>query len=101
MLISTIGLVLQAETAISAVPELDYDALATELDMKSPLEIMDHVRLQILPTASCISLTYRGLLARGLKRAIQHPMGSPNVRQHSNAWLTRGVQSPAGSKDIR
>ena len=29
-----------------AVPELDYDVLAKELDMKSPLEIMDHVRLQ-------------------------------------------------------
>ena len=37
--------VLQAETATSAVPELDYDALASELDMKSPLEIMDHVSL--------------------------------------------------------
>ena len=36
----------QAETAIMAVPELDYDVLAKELDMKSPLEIMDHVRLQ-------------------------------------------------------
>ena len=44
---------LQAETATSAVPELDYDALASELDMKSPLEIMDHVRLQSLPLASC------------------------------------------------
>ena len=37
---------LQAETATMTVPELDYDTLAKELDMKSPLEIMDHVRLQ-------------------------------------------------------
>ena len=42
---------LQAEIATSAVPELDYDALASELDQKSPLEIMDHVRVKILPTA--------------------------------------------------
>jgi len=35
----------QAEKATSVIPELDYDALAQELDKKSPLEIMDHVRL--------------------------------------------------------
>ncbi len=52
----TKGIVLQAETATSAVPELDYDALASELDQKSPLEIMDHVRLQILRLASCSPL---------------------------------------------
>ena len=60
MLILTIGLVLQAETATSAVPELDYDALASELDMKSPLEIMDHVRLQIPLRASCFLLRNAG-----------------------------------------
>ena len=53
MQILTIGSLLQAETATSAVPELDYDALASELDKKSPLEIMDHVRVQSLPTAFC------------------------------------------------
>ena len=36
----------QVETATMAVPKLDYDVLGKELDMKSPLEIMDHVRLQ-------------------------------------------------------
>lgn len=38
-------LALQAEATTSPVPDLDYDALAKDLDMKSPLEIMDHVRL--------------------------------------------------------
>ena len=37
----------QAETATTAaIPDLDFDALAGELDKKSPLEIMDHVRPQ-------------------------------------------------------
>jgi hypothetical protein len=39
---------LQAETSTAAIPELDYDMLATELEKKSPLEIMDHVGLLAL-----------------------------------------------------
>lgn len=36
---------LQAEAPTTAIPNLDYDMLADELDKKSPLEIMDHVGL--------------------------------------------------------
>lgn len=38
---------MQADVAAAApaVPDLDYDALAQNLDKKSPLEIMDHVIL--------------------------------------------------------
>ena len=49
---------LQAETVTTAVPDLDYDALAEELDWKSPLEIMDHVRLpDSFRTGLLLSLT--------------------------------------------
>ena len=49
---------LQAETATMAVPDLDYNVIAKELDMKSPLEIMDHVRLQHPFSKLLLSLTY-------------------------------------------
>lgn len=58
---------LQAETATTAVPDLDYDALAEELDWKSPLEIMDHVRLPLPFYRLLLFLTSRNVLQNGLQ----------------------------------
>ena len=58
---------LQAETATTAVPDLDYDALAEELDRKSPLEITDHVRLPHPFYSLLLFLTSRIVLQHGLQ----------------------------------
>lgn len=56
---------------LSSTHQLDYDALAAELDLKSPLEIMDHVSLLcvgvdfvalILTVAFCEDLTPKTFL---------------------------------------
>ena len=58
---------LQAETATTAVPDLDYDALAEEFDRKSPLEIIDHVRLPHPFYRLLLFPTSRNVLQNGMQ----------------------------------
>jgi hypothetical protein len=91
---------LQAETATTAVPELDYDALAEELDRKSPLEIMDHVRLPQLFYKLLLFLTLLSVLANGLQLPSKNSFSSfpSSVKLHRSSKVI--ADRPAGTQNL-